>query len=99
MLVYTSGTSGSPKGTVHTHCGLMGKNTLDVLLCLDLGAEDRLLWMSDMGWVIGPKSIIGTLLAGATLVIAEGTPDRPGPPRNDLRDRAHSRAADDALRF
>ena len=81
MLVYTSGTSGAPKGTVHTHCGLMGKNTLDVLLCLDLKAEDRLLWMSDMGWVIGPKSIIGTLLAGATLVIAEGTPDWPEPGR------------------
>ena len=81
MLVYTSGTSGAPKGTVHTHCGLMGKNTLDVLLCLDLSAEDRLLWMSDMGWVIGPKSIISTLLAGATLVIAEGTPDWPEPGR------------------
>ncbi len=81
MLVYTSGTSGAPKGTVHTHCGLMGKNTLDVLLCLDLNAEDRLLWMSDMGWVIGPKSIIATLLAGATLVIAEGAPDWPEPGR------------------
>ncbi len=81
MLVYTSGTSGAPKGTVHTHCGLMGKNTLDVLLCLDLQESDRLLWMSDMGWVIGPKSIIGSLLAGATLVIAEGTPDWPVPGR------------------
>ncbi len=81
MLVYTSGTSGAPKGTVHTHCGLMGKNALDVLLCLDLTTDDRLLWMSDMGWVIGPKSIIGSLLAGATLVIAEGTPDWPVPGR------------------
>lgn len=81
MLVYTSGTSGAPKGTVHTHCGLMGKNTLDVLLCLDLKQDDRLLWMSDMGWVIGPKSIIGSLLAGATLVMAEGTPDWPVPGR------------------
>ena len=81
MLVYTSGTSGAAKGTVHTHCGLMGKNALDVLLCLDLTAEDRLLWMSDMGWVIGPKSIIGSFLAGATLIMAEGTPDWPVPGR------------------
>ena len=77
MIVFTSGTSGAPKGTVHTHCGIMGKNALDVLLCLDVNEHDRLLWMSDMGWVIGPKSILGCLLARATLVMAEGTPDWP----------------------
>lgn len=81
MLVYTSGTSGAAKGTVHTHCGMMGKNALDVLLCLDLDADDRLLWMSDMGWVIGPKSIVASMLTGATLVLAEGTPDYPVPGR------------------
>ncbi|MGZ8263360.1 MAG: acyl-CoA synthetase, partial [Burkholderiales bacterium] len=81
MLMYTSGTTGRAKGTVHTHCGLTAKNLLDVGLCLDLKPADRLMWMSDMGWVAGPKVIIGAALLGATAVLAEGTPDYPDPGR------------------
>jgi acetyl-CoA synthetase len=77
MLMYTSGTTGRPKGTVHTHCGMLGKNALDMGLCCDLTARDRLLWMSDMGWIVGPKVSIGCTLLGATLIMAEGTPDWP----------------------
>lgn len=77
MLMYTSGTTGRPKGTVHTHCGVMAKNLLDVGLCLDLKPEDRLMWLTDMGWVAGPKIIITAALLGATLVLAEGAPDYP----------------------
>jgi acetyl-CoA synthetase len=77
MLMYTSGTTGKPKGTVHTHCGILAKNALDMGLCIDLQANDRLLWMSDMGWIVGPKIVISALLLGATLVLAEGTPDWP----------------------
>mgnify|MGYP001182316287 CR=1 FL=1 len=81
MLMYTSGTTGRPKGTVHTHCGILAKNALDMGLCLDLQASDRLLWMSDMGWIVGPKVTVGCTLLGATLVLAEGTPDWPEPNR------------------
>ena len=77
MLIYTSGTTGRPKGTVHTHCGAMIKNALDLGLLLDVGADDRLLWMSDMGWLVGPKTVIGSTLLGATLVMLEGAPDFP----------------------
>ena len=77
MLMYTSGTTGRAKGTVHTHCGVIGKNLLDVGLCLDLKPADRLMWLSDMGWVAGPKIIISAALLGATLVLAEGAPDYP----------------------
>jgi acetyl-CoA synthetase len=81
MIIYTSGTTGRPKGTVHTHCGFSAKMALDMELCLDVGPEDRLLWMTDMGWLVGPMLAVGGLQAGATLVLTEGTPDWPSPDR------------------
>lgn len=81
MIVYTSGTTGKPKGTVHTHCGFMTKVALDFGLILDLQPADRLLWMSDMGWLTGPILAVAAPLIGATLILAEGVPDYPEPGR------------------
>lgn len=77
MVIYTSGTTGKPKGTVHTHCGFTAKTALDYFLCFDIKPEDRWIWMSDIGWLIGPLQIVATFITGATLAMAEGGPDFP----------------------
>ena len=81
MLVYTSGTSGKAKGTVHTHCGFMTKVALDFGIVLDLREGDRLFWMSDMGWLTGPILSVASPMVGATILLAEGAPDHPEPGR------------------
>jgi len=81
MLIYTSGTTGRPKGTVHVHGGFPVKATQDMAHCFDIGEHDRLLWFTDIGWMMGPWAICGALSIGATLVLFDGVPDHPGPDR------------------
>ncbi len=77
ILIFTSGTTGKAKGAVLTHCGFATKLALDLGLCMDFKASDRLLWMSDMGWLVGPIIVAGPTLLGGTVVMAEGAPDYP----------------------
>ncbi|MBV1894939.1 MAG: AMP-binding protein [Rhodobacteraceae bacterium] len=77
MLIYTSGTTGKPKGVVHSHCGFPVKTALDLGICMDFKPEDRFLWMSDMGWLVGPILVYGGLLMGGTVVLVEGAPNYP----------------------
>jgi acetyl-CoA synthetase len=81
MLIYTSGTTGRPKGTVHVQGGFPIKATQDMAHCFDVGAADRVLWYTDIGWMMGPWAICGALTLGATLVLFDGVPDHPGPDR------------------
>jgi acetyl-CoA synthetase len=81
MIIYTSGTTGRPKGAVHTHCGFPVKAAQDMAFGTDVRAGDRMYWITDMGWMMGPWLVFGTLLLGATMVISEGAPDYPGPER------------------
>lgn len=81
MLIYTSGTTGRPKGAVHTHCGFPVKAAQDIKQAMDLHPDEVLYWMTDMGWMMGPWLVFGTLLLGTTMVLYDGAPDYPGPDR------------------
>lgn len=77
MLLYTSGTTGQPKGAVHTHCGFPVKAAQDMAHAMDVKPGDTVFWLSDMGWMMGPWLVLGTLLLGATHVLYDGAPDAP----------------------
>src|SRR5437868_9497807 len=81
MIIYTSGTTGRPKGAVHTHCGFQVKSAHDIWHGLDLHTDETLFWMTDMGWMMGPWEVFGTLLLGATMMLYDGAPDFPEPAR------------------
>ncbi|HEY7132695.1 MAG TPA: AMP-binding protein [Candidatus Limnocylindrales bacterium] len=81
MLIYTSGTTGRPKGAVHVHGGFPVKAAEDLAHTFDLRPGDGLFWFTDLGWMMGPWAIFGSLLLGARLILYEGAPDFPGPDR------------------
>jgi acetyl-CoA synthetase len=81
MIIYTSGTTGKPKGTLHVHGGFPVKTAQDMAHGFDVGADDRIFWYTDIGWMMGPWLIFGSLILGATMVLYEGTPDHPAADR------------------
>ncbi len=81
MVIYTSGTTGKPKGAIHTHCGFPVKAAQDMAFGTDVHAGDVMFWMTDMGWMMGPWLVFGTLLLGATMFLYDGAPDYPLPDR------------------
>jgi acetyl-CoA synthetase len=77
LLAYTSGTTGRPKGAVHTHAGFLVKTASEVAYSFDIKPRGVFSWVTDMGWIMGPLSVFGTHANGATLLLYEGSPDRP----------------------
>lgn len=77
MIIYTSGTTGRPKGAVHTHCSFPIKSTQDMAHGFDIQEFDTVFWMTDMGWMMGPWEVFGTLTLGASMLLYDGVPTYP----------------------
>jgi acetyl-CoA synthetase len=77
LLAYTSGTTGRPKGALHVHGGFLASITREVAYQTNVKRGERVFFATDMGWIMGPWTVVGVGAVGATIVFAEGAPDAP----------------------
>jgi acetyl-CoA synthetase len=81
LLTYTSGTTGKPKGVVHVQGGFLVSIAREACYQADVHEGDVLHFATDMGWIMGPWTVVGVGALGGTIVFAEGAPDWPAPDR------------------
>jgi acetyl-CoA synthetase len=81
LLTYTSGTTGKPKGVVHVQGGFLVSIAREACYQADVHQGDVMHFATDMGWIMGPWTVVGVGALGGTIVFAEGAPDWPSPQR------------------
>jgi acetyl-CoA synthetase len=77
LLAYTSGTTGRPKGALHVQGGFLVSIAREVAYQTDVRRGGRVFFATDMGWIMGPWTVVGAGALGATVIYAEGAPDWP----------------------
>ena len=88
LIAYTSGTTGKPRGAVHTHAGFPLKTATETFFHCDQRDGELLCWLTDLGWIMAPLTMAGAGLTGRPLFLYDGAPDHPTPGRvRELIDR------------